>query len=274
MLMRSIICLITLLLFAVPSFSTTTKPIVVFAGSASQPPLEEAAKAFEEKTGTPVILHLGGSGSMLSQIVLTGQGDLYISGSPDYMDKAREFGLVADASILAYLVPAIVVAKGNPHKITGLQDLARPGLRVGMAAPDGVCVGIYAVEILEANGLTEKVKPNVKGSVESCAKVAAMIPLNLVDAVLGWREFAFWNRETMDAVLLKDREIPRLAYIPAASLLKSKNRAGAKKFITFLQSDAGQGIFQKWGYLTTENEALEFAPSARIGGLYQLPVGW
>ncbi len=274
MLTRSVLCLVTLLLCAVPVLSTTTTPIVVFAGSASQPPLVEAAKEFEEKTGTPVILHLGGSGSMLSQIVLTGQGDLYIPGSPDYMDKAREFGLVADASILAYLVPAIVVAKGNPHKITGLQDLTRSGLRVGMADPDGVCVGLYAVEILEANGLTEKVKPNVKGSVESCAKVAAMIPLNLVDVVLGWREFAFWNPETMDVVLLKEREIPRLAYIPAAPLLKSNNRAGAKEFINFLQSGAGQAIFRKWGYLTTESDARQFAPTAHIGGFYQLPEGW
>jgi molybdate transport system substrate-binding protein len=274
MLIRNILCLIALLLIAVPSFSTTTKPIVVFAGSASQPPLEEAAKAFEEKTGTPVILHIGGSGAMLSQIRLTGQGDLYIPGSPDYMDKARDFGLVTDASILAYLVPAIIVAEGNPNNITGLKDLTRPGLRVGMADPDGVCVGIYAVEILEANGMTEKVKPNVKGSVESCAKVAAMIPLNLVDVVLGWREFAFWKPETMDAVLLKDKEIPRLAYIPAATLLKSNNRAGAKEFTSFLQSDAGQAIFQKWGYLTTESDALQFAPSARIGGFYQIPEGW
>ena len=40
--------------------------LTVFAGSASQPPLEEAAKSFEKKTGTPVILRLGGSGAMLS----------------------------------------------------------------------------------------------------------------------------------------------------------------------------------------------------------------
>ena len=270
----NIFCLIALILFAVPSFSTTTKPIVVFAGSASQPPLEEAAKTFEKKTGTPIILHIGGSGAMLSQIRLTGQGDLYIPGSPDYMEKAREFDLVGEASILAYLVPAIIVAKGNPTQINALEDLTRPGLRIGMADPDGVCVGLYVVEILEANGMAEKVKPNVKGSVESCAKVAAMIPLNLVDVVLGWREFAFWNPGTMDAVLLKSREIPRLAYIPAAPLLKSNNRAGAEEFSSFLQSDAGQAIFQKWGYLTTEIAARQFAPAARIGGTYQLPEGW
>lgn len=274
MLKPSALCIFIFMLCALPALSAADPPLVVFAGSASQPPLEEAARIFEAQTGMPVILHLGGSGAMLSQIRLTGQGDLYIPGSPDYMEKANSLGLVADASILAYLVPALIVAEGNPHGITGLKDLARPGLRVGMADPDGVCVGLYAVEILETNGLSEQVRPNLRGMVESCAKAAAMIPLKLVDVVLGWREFASWNPAVLDAVLLNSEEIPRLAYIPAAPLLHSANREGAAAFITFLRSAAGQDIFQKWGYHTTESGVRDFAPAARIGGSYRLPEGW
>lgn len=274
MLKRSTLCALIFMLCPLPVLPATVSPLVVFAGSASQPPLEEAARTFEAQTGIPVILHLGGSGAMLSQIRLTGQGDLYIPGSPDYMEKADSLGLVAAASVLAYLVPALIVAEGNPHGITGLKDLARPGLRVGMADPDGVCVGLYAVEILEANGLSEQVRPNLRGMVESCAKAAAMVPLKLVDVVLGWREFASWNPDRLDAVLLAREEIPRLAYIPAAPLLHSANREGAAAFITFLRSEAGQEIFQKWGYHTTEGSARDFAPAARIGGSYRLPEGW
>jgi molybdate transport system substrate-binding protein len=112
------------------------RPVLVFAGSASQPPLEEAAAAFTKKTGIPVILHLGGSGTMLSQLRLTGRGDLYIPGSPDFLELARAQNLVeGDATILAYLVPAIIVAKGNPLGIHGLDDLARPGFGGGAGAP-------------------------------------------------------------------------------------------------------------------------------------------
>ena len=134
------------------TFAGEPQTVVVFAGSASQPPLEEAAEAFEVKTGIPVVLHMGGSGAMLSQVRLTGHGDLYIPGSPDYMKKAQTFGLVGnDVAILAYLVPALLVPEGNPLRIYSLRDLGKPGLRVGLADPDGVCVGLYAVEILEAN---------------------------------------------------------------------------------------------------------------------------
>lgn len=251
------------------------RPVVVFAGSASQPPLEEAAKMFEKKTNIPVVLHQGGSGTMLSQIMLSGQGDLYIPGSPDYMDKAIEHKLVSSVPTrIAYLVPAMIVAEGNPLGINSLDDLSRENLRIGIADPDGVCVGLYAVEVLEANGLLEKVRPNLKGRVESCAKAASMIPLKLVDVVLGWREFEAWRPDVMDAVLLGPDEIPRIAYIPAAKLRHAKNPQGAEQFIAFLTSEEGRSIFHKWGYYTEEAEVRRLSPQAKIGGTYEVTEGW
>ena len=275
--MLRILSLLTILLtiFITSVFADTAKPVVVFAGSASQPPLEEAAKAFEEKFGIPITLHLGGSGSMLSQIRLSGQGDLYIPGSPDYMEKAREFDLVdGEETKLAYLVPAILVPKGNPQQIRTLQDLTRPGVSVGIAEPGSVCVGLYAVEIMQTNNLVDKIRPNLRGQVESCAKAAAMLPLGTVDAVLGWREFATWNPQAMEAILLSPKEVPRLAYIPAARLRHAANPDGAKAFVAYLKSEDGQAIFRKWGYFTEEEDARKLAPEARIGGNYDLPEDW
>lgn len=273
---RAMISLVLALLAVCPAFAADKPhPLMVFAGSASQPPLEEAAKAFEKKTGIPVTLHLGSSGSMLSQIRLTGRGDLYIPGSPDYLELAREQNLVdGDAAILAYLVPAIIVARGNPLNIRTLTDLARPGLKVGMADPDGVCVGLYAVEVLTANGLDTKVRPNLSGQVESCARTASMIPLGMADAVLGWREFATWNPAAMEAVLLKPEQVPRLAYVPAIKIRGAANPTGAAAFTAFLSSDEGQAIFHKWGYLTREVDVRPLAPQARIGGIYRPLEGW
>jgi molybdate transport system substrate-binding protein len=274
--LKSLVLTVIIYLSVISSaFCKPTAEVVIFAGSAAQPPLEEAAENFEEKFDVKVILHLGGSGAMLSQIRLTGLGDLYIPGSPDYMTKAREFDLVTGEEIrLAYLVPAIVVPKGNPRQIKTLLDLARPGLRVGIADPGSVCVGLYAVEILHANGVEKLVRPNLHGQVESCAKAAAMLPLETVDAVLGWREFAAWNPESMEAILLDPAEIPRLAYIPAAPLRQAKNIDDARAFVAYLKSTEGQAIFRKWGYFTTEEDARKLAPNARIGGVYKLPRGW
>ena len=275
MLKRFTLTIVILTSIASAAFSASVQPVVVFAGSASQPPLEEAAKAFETQFGIPVTLQSGGSGAMLSQIRLTGQGDLYIPGSPDYMKKAREFGLISgEETVLAYLVPAILVPKGNPQQIRTLNDLTRPNLRIGIADPQSVCVGLYAVEILDTNGLAKQVRPNLHGQVESCAKTAAMLPLGAVDAVLGWREFATWNPQVMEAVLLNPQQIPRLAYIPAARLRQATNPEAAEAFIAYLKSAKGQAIFHKWGYFTKEENVRKLAPESRIGGSYNLPEGW
>jgi molybdate transport system substrate-binding protein len=274
--LKQLVLIIAILILSVPSaFPGPARTVVVFAGSASQPPLEEAAQAFEKKYGIHITLHLGGSGAMLSQIRLTGIGDLYIPGSPDYMEKAKELNLIeGEETNLAYLIPAILVPKGNPKRILTLQDLARNNLRVGIADPESVCVGLYAVEIMHSNGMQEQVRPNLRGQVESCAKTAAMIPLGTVDTVLGWREFAGWNPQAMEAIPLKSKEIPRLAYIPAAHLINASNPEDAKAFVAYLKAEEGQAIFHKWGYFTKEENARKLAPEARIGGTYELPEGW
>ncbi len=141
-----------------------------FVGSASKPPTEEAAKVFEERTGAQVILHYGGSGAMLSQMKLTQRGDLYFPGSSDYMELAKREGLVRPETerAIVYLIPAINVPKGNPKDIQSLLDLAKPDVRVGIARPDTVCVGLYAAEVLERAGISQKVKPNIVTNAESC----------------------------------------------------------------------------------------------------------
>ena len=251
------------------------KSITAFCGSASKPAMEEAAQAFEEETGIKVYLNFSGSGTMLSQLKIAGEGDLYIPGSPDYMVKAEREGIVyADSvKIIAYLVPAILVQEGNPKNIQSLSDLAQPGIEVGIGDPQTVCVGLYAIEILESNGLTDDVRQagTIVTYAESCSKTANLIALKAVDAIMGWRVFASWNPDTTDVVFLEPDQITRLAYVPGAISTFTNDRESAQKFLDFLTSSEGQEIFSKWGYITTEDEARQFAPNAEIGGEYELP---
>lgn len=250
-----------------------SKTITAFCGSASKPAMEEAARAFEQETGIKVYLNFSGSGTMLSQMKVSQSGDLYIPGSPDYMVMAEKDGVVDPDSvkIISFLVPAILVQEGNPQNIQKLSDLARPGIEVGIGNPEAVCVGLYAYEILESNNLLSEVEPNIVTHAESCSRTATLIALKSVDAILGWRVFASWH-DTIDVVYLEPPQIPRLAYVPGAISTFTEDRESARKFLDFLVSPQGQGIFQKFGYITTESEAREFAPDAQIGDEYHLPA--
>jgi molybdate transport system substrate-binding protein len=256
--------------------STTSlagKEISVFAGSASKPALDEAATAFEKQTGVKVFLTYGGSGTVLSQMELSKTGDIYIPGSPDFLVKSESKKVTDPAStkILAYLVPAINVQPGNPRNIQFLSDLAKPDVKVGIGNPTTVCVGLYAVEILDNNHLVAEVYKNIVTQASSCDNTATLISLKSVDAVMGWSVFHFWNPKTIETIYLKPEQISRIAYIPAAISTFVKEPEAAAVFMSFLVSGTGQDIFRKWGYEVTESEARKYAPNAQIGGEYQLP---
>jgi len=247
-----------------------------FIGSVTKPVMEKLIPLYKEKTGVDVVVQYGGSGTLLSQMKLAHMGDIYLAGSPDFMEKAKKEKIVDPASIkiVAYLIPAINVQKGNPKKILSLRDLARKDVQLVIANPPTVCVGLYAVEIFETNKLTDLIKPRIKSYTESCEKTANLIALGGADAVMGWEVFARWEPDKIETILLKPEEIPRIAYIPIAVSTFAKNKKRAEDFVNFVVSSAAKKEFTEYGYLTDEQDARRYAPQSVIGGEYVLPQEW
>ncbi len=280
--MREVAVFLSLALFLlIPVLArASSDTLLVFAGAASKPPTEEVARTFGQKAKVQVRVSFGGSGFVLSQMMLARMGDVYFPGSSDFMEKAKREKLVFPETerIITYLVPAINVQKGNPRNIHSLRDLLKPGLRLAIADPEGVCVGTYAVEVVEKNlrgDERERFRKNLVTTVESCEKTANIISLKGVDAVLGWRVFQHWDPERIETILLKPEEIPRIGYIPAAVSAFTKNRGLAEHFLRFLAQTEAQEIFKKNGYLINVEEARKYAlPETAVGGEYVLPGSW
>ncbi|MCL4458516.1 MAG: molybdate ABC transporter substrate-binding protein [Chloroflexi bacterium] len=243
---------------------STGKTIVVFAGAASKPALEEAAQTFENKTGTKVELTFGGSGTVLSQMILSKKGDLYIPGTQDFMDTAEKKGVVDPSTrrVIAYLIPSIGVPKGNPLGIKGLADLTRPGVRVGIANPETVCLGSFALEIFDRAGLRAAIEKNIVTQAKSCEDVATLIKLRKVDAVIGWTVFAAWHPHDYESITLPPDNVVKIGTVPVAISKFTKDRLEAERLADFLSSEEGKEIFAKHGYITNLAEARRYAPSA------------
>ncbi len=254
--------------------------LLIFAGAASKPPTEEAAALFTRNSGIDVKATFGGSGFVLSQMKLARRGDIYFPGSSDFMEKAKREKLVLPETekVVAYLIPAINVPKGNPQRIRFLRDLLKPGLRLAIAEPESVCVGTYAVEVIEKNLTPDERKlfrKNLATTVESCEKTANVISLKAVDAVLGWEVFQFWDPKRIETVLLNPAEIPRIGYLPVAVSKFARDRNRAEKFVQFLASPESKAIFKKYGYSMNLDEARKFTlPDTPVGGEYSIPEEW
>ena len=224
--------------------------LTAFVGSASKPPTLEAKAAFEKLHPEIVIdMTFGGSGTLLNQMKLEEMGDIYMPGSDDFMDKAEKQKVVLKPTrkIVAYLVPMICVQHGNPKKIRSLQDMARPGVTVGLAKAGAVCLGDVSDEILKKAGLEQQVKKNCISYASSCELTQQMVQLGEVDAIIGWDSFKSWAPDKIDVVKLP-KKLLRVRNIPAAVSVYSKQRKEAGEFINFLTSSKGKAIFAKHGY--------------------------
>ncbi|MCS7089900.1 MAG: molybdate ABC transporter substrate-binding protein [Verrucomicrobiota bacterium] len=254
--------------------------LLVFAGAATKPPLEEVARQYAAQTGIRVELVFGASGQVLSQMRLTRQGDLYLPGSSDFMEKAKRQGDVYSESeqAIAYLVPAINVPKGNPHRIRTLHDLTRAGLRIAIANPEAACVGAYAVEIIERHLSPQEktaLRQNLVTYTESCEKTATILALKLVDAVLGWNVFEHWDPKRIETVPLPSAHIVRIGYIPVAVSRFSRNREAAQAFLDFLLGPEGRAVFARHGYFTSREDAFKWIGEIKpVGGEYSVPSCW
>lgn len=252
----------------------------MYAGSASKPPTEEAIQVFQQNTGIKIDVVFGGSGKVLSQMKLAKQGDLYFPGSSDYMEKAKKDGdvIASTERTIVYLVPSITVQAGNPKNVRALTDLTRAGIKVAIADPESVCVGLYAVEVIEKNfSAAEKTafRSNLLNYTDSCEHTATAISLKEVDAVIGWSVFQDWDPAKIQTVSLDKSQIPRVGYIPIAVASYTTKQAAARQFIDFLTGAEGQAIFAKHGYFTTAEQAFTFIGESKpVGGEYTLPPDW
>jgi molybdate transport system substrate-binding protein len=253
--------------------SNVQKEIVFFCGSAVKVPMDEIIGNYQAEKGVKISVIYGGSGGLLSQMELSKRGDVYLAGSPDFITIGERKNLLIKKTdkLLAYLVPAIIVPKGNPKNIRTLEDLTKKGLRIGIGNPETVCLGLYGIELLEANKLLDKVMPNVVVFAKSCEDTAMLAVLQKVDAILGWDVFESWNPKEVEWIKIDKNKIPRLAYIPLALSVFVKDKTMALDFIEYVLSAKGMDVFKKWGYYTNLNAAKKHAPKAKVGGEYKLP---
>lgn len=272
--MKKIFIAIFGIFFVFSSFVWAEKELLFFCGAASAVPMREIIKNYENETGIKVNVVYGGSGTLLSQMELTNRGDVYLCGSPDYIEIGVKRNLLIKGTdkTISYLVPAIIVPKENQKNIQKIEDLAKPGVRVGIGNPETVCLGLYGIELLDYNNLLEKVLPNVVVFAKSCEDTATICALKKVDAIIGWDVFESWNPEDVTWIKIDKKKIPRLAYVPIAIPVFVKDRKLAENFIDYVLSpDKGGKIFKKWGYMADMKEAKKHAPKAKIGGEYKLP---
>jgi molybdate transport system substrate-binding protein len=203
---------------------------------------DEFHKAHPDAT---VTFNFGSSGTLATQIVEGGGvADVFASADDANMKKVSDASLVdGSPKTFARNRLEIVVAKRNPKRINGLADLAKPGLKVVLAAAT-VPVGRYGTQALEKAKVT--VKPV---SQEADVKaVLQKVALGEADAGIVYQTDVKAAADKVDGVDIPDSENVVAAY-PIAVIRNTKNPELAKAFVELVVSDDGQKILVEHGFL-------------------------
>jgi molybdate transport system substrate-binding protein len=261
---KSIIFVLVMLLALVPGFgvscSTVPSRLNIFAAAGARPPLDEICDKFEAEHGTTVEINYGGGGEVLNQMVLSKSGDIYIAPEQSFMETAAVKQAIDTETVesIAYMVPVIAVPRGNPANIRALDDLARTGVRVAVTRPETTLLGKYAPEIFQKAGLGEEINKNIVTQAARPDSLLTMLVMKQVDAGIIWHFYGVQIPEDIEVIFLPPEQLTGIGEMQIAVSAYCRDEKLARRFIDYVVSENGQGIFKNHGYFISAGEVSRY----------------
>ena len=163
----------------------------LLCGNSFLKPAEQLCKEFTAKTGIKVVMTSGGSEELYPQIKVGNLGDVFITHDP-FLDKVKEAGFLAAHAQVGLVVPVLVVAKSKSGTVAKVENLIRPGLKVGLTDPQYSTCGEMVYALLEKKGIKEKVLRNVGNRLaRGHGQLATWLKMETIDAGIMWKGVAY-----------------------------------------------------------------------------------
>jgi len=244
------------------------KTVRIFSARACAAPLEKAARMFEEQTGIDVEISVcsrhcaqpvaeeaageTGGDDFLLEIADAGIHDLAIAGAEYLLDDGQVSKIVqrGQRRTIAYCTSAIIVPAGNPKNIRCIEDIARPGVRVGVSVLD--CLKGLWEDISGRLGLLDKIRNNICYYANGCIAIVEAVATGEIDAAFGWTAFQHLEPERIEVVEIpEEQQVLRGTGVGLLSF--SKEPQAAKQFMDFLASPDSRKFYREYGWVITED---------------------
>ncbi|MGA1828479.1 molybdate ABC transporter substrate-binding protein [Microbacterium sp.] len=229
--------------------STATKDslegsITVFAAASLKGTFTELAEWFEAAhPATRVELNFAGSADLVTQITEGAPADVFASADEKNMAKLTDAGLIDGEPVdFATNVLQIAVPPADPAGIKTFADLAAPGLKVVICAPEVPC-GAATVKVVEVSGIA--LAPVSEES--SVTDVLGKVTSGQADAGLVYVTDVIAAGDAVEGVAF-DESAEAVNTYPIAALADAEASDVAAAFVAFLTSEAGQSVLTAAGF--------------------------
>ena len=218
-----------------------TGKVTVLAAASLQGAFEEIEKTVEkDNPGLDVTFDFQGSQDLVASLAGGNSADVLATANNSTMKDAVDQKLVGDQTEFATNVLTLIVPKGNPKNVTGL-DSSLDGANLVICAPEVPC-GEATKKLAAALGVTlnpvseEQKVTDVRGKVES----------GEADAGIVYTTDAAAAKDKADKIDIPDGGV--VNHYPIAQTATPENAAGAKVFIDAVTGKAGQEVLAKYGF--------------------------
>jgi molybdate transport system substrate-binding protein len=245
---------------AAPSAAPTTAPaaiLTVFAAASLTESFGELGQQFEaQHPGVTVVFNFAGSQQLAQQLAQGAPADVFASANSRQMQAAVDAGRVAADSPQTFVRNRLVVVTpaDNPAGLASFGDLAQPGLKLVLAAPE-VPVGQYAQEVLQraaedpawGAGFVSAVTQNIVSYEENVRAVLSKVALGEADAGIVYATDAASAADTVRPLPIPDT-LNLFASYPLAPVADSVQAGLAADFVALVLSPEGQAVLTRFGF--------------------------
>ena len=237
--------LTTLILALLLSVSTFSKEIVVSAAASLKNCLEEILPEYEKLSGDKVLLNLGGSGTLRTQIENGVPVDLFISADQKNVKILVDKDMAKKENTYDFLSNSLILVKSPYSKsnINSIEELKNSDVYLVIGNPDTAPVGNYTLTALKNLEILDKLN---KEKLVYAKDVSAVVQyVEMGEADFGVIYNSDKNRIKNPIVV---EEFPENSYdkvIYSVAILN--NSDDVKKLFEFLREN--KEVFKKYGFV-------------------------
>jgi molybdate transport system substrate-binding protein len=227
-----------------PSPTPLSGSLSVFAAASLTASFNALGASFQTANpGVTVKFNYAGTPTLVTQIEQGAPADVFASADTTNMTRLTSDGFTTGTSqVFAHNQLEIVVAPGNPKGITGLADLAKPGVIYITEAPT-VPAGAYSLQALKTAGVT--VTP--KSLETSVTAVISKIELGEADAGIVYTTDVTAGGSKVSGVPIPAADNVIATY-PIVAVKGTSSLPIANAFIAYVISTAGQSTLASFGF--------------------------
>ena len=225
------------------SSGAVTGTVNVFAAASLKEAFTTIGARFESAhPGSKVVFNFGPSSGLATQVTQGAPADVFASASASTMDQVVKAGEASAPRTFAKNVMEVVVPAANPAGITGVADLAKPGVKVALCQPAVPC-GAVAATVL-ANAKLQVIPVSQEADVKA---VLTKVGLGEVDAGVVYVTDVRSAGGRVAGIEIPAELNASTAY-PIAALTKAANPAGAKAFTDYVLSSDAATVLTAGGF--------------------------